>query len=176
MATAVVGSGTLKPRPASRASSMSFCIMLQSNHAGSGSLPLEHERRPVAHHRRSGHARKHGLDRPFTRDAAALGEKDPFAEGGHLHHEAEVDGELHEHRLPVRPPGCRSRSVRCRRAGAAVAIEDRLVAADHQREAPAFEGLDAPGKRELRASRRPCAATSPASSRLKAGLTVLISM
>jgi hypothetical protein len=34
--TAVVGIGTSSSRPASRASSMSFCIMSQSNQASSG--------------------------------------------------------------------------------------------------------------------------------------------
>src|SRR5947209_10184036 len=36
LATAVVGKATLRARPISSASSMSFCIMLQSNQASSG--------------------------------------------------------------------------------------------------------------------------------------------
>ena len=111
MVAAVVGSGTSSSRPSSSASSMSFCIMLQSNQASSGISSTNGPRYFTI-----GEAITLFVSTSTASsrdDPALLGEQHALAEGQHLHGEAEVGGDLHEHGLAV------AADVRDRRADVA---------------------------------------------------------
>ena len=146
--------------------------MLQSNHASSGMF--EHERPAVLHHRRGDHAVREHLARRLARDPALLGQQHAFAEREHLHGEAQVGCDLHEHGLAVAADvGDRRPDVAKDRLDP---LERRGVPADHHRELALLERDHAAGHGRVEHLARPVSATRSASSRLAPGLTVLMSM
>ncbi len=100
LAAAQVGNRIPSRRASSCASTRSFCW---SSTSANTSVSSHEQRRAVADHRRRDHALQHRVDDRRPVDARLLDQRDALGERGHGDHEREVDRDLREDRLAVRP-------------------------------------------------------------------------
>ena len=92
---------------------------------------VDEQRRAVADDRRGDDALEHRVDDGGAIDAGLLDERDALGERGHRHDEREVDRDLREDRLAVRPDVGDLRADRVQ--DVRDVVERRAVAADHDR-------------------------------------------
>ena len=99
-AAAQVGTASRAAARAPAASTRSFCW---SSTSANTSVSSHEQRRPVADHGRRDHALQHRVDDRFSVDARLLDQRDALGERGHGDDEREVDRDLRQDRLAVRP-------------------------------------------------------------------------